>query len=72
MLGHTDDGQQFAVKIFDLENKQNDKKIVEYLKAEVESTKEIKHPNIVKYYEFSDAAIMQKKSGKELTVAYLV
>jgi len=70
-LAHKDDGSEYAVKIFDLGNTQNNARFMELLKAEVDATMKLDHKHIVKYYEFNEAAIMKKTNGKEATVAYI-
>ena len=71
-LAHKEDGSEYAMKIFDLSNTQNNGRFMELLKSEVEATMKLDHKHIVKYYEFNDASIMKKtKDGKETTVAYI-
>ena len=64
-------GNQYALKIFDLTNPQNNSKAIELLKKEVESTQKLDHHNIVKYYAFKENSIQNKKSGDKVPVAYI-
>ena len=50
-------GNQYALKIFDLTNPQNNSKAIELLKKEVDSTQKLDHHNIVKYYAFKENSI---------------
>ena len=71
-LAQTDAGDEYAIKIFDLSNSQNNGRFMELLKSEVEATMALDHKHIVKYYEFNEASIMKKtKDGQESTVAYI-
>jgi serine/threonine protein kinase len=64
-------GNQYALKIFDLNNPQNSGKAMELLKKEVESTQKLDHHNIVKYYAFKENSTQKKKSGETVPVAYI-
>jgi serine/threonine protein kinase len=70
-LAHKDDGSEYAIKIFDLSNSQNNAKFMNLLRDEVEATMKLNHQHIVKYHEFNEASIMKKANGKEATVAYI-
>ena len=64
-------GNQYALKIFNLNNPQNNAKAIELLKKEVESTQKLDHQNIVKYYQFQENSVQNKKSGEKVPVAYI-
>jgi serine/threonine protein kinase len=64
-------GNSVALKIF---NKSKDSYSPEFLKlckTEVEKTKELDHPSLVKHYMVSEDATWVKKGGKEVKVAYI-
>lgn len=46
-------GQYFAVKLFNKGNPSLDHKILELLKAEVETMSQLNHPNIVNFIEYN-------------------
>lgn len=62
---------EYALKIFDLSNPANGKKAIDLLKKEVEATQKLDHKNIVKYYQFQESSMWNKKSGKNVEVAYI-
>ena len=70
-LAHKSDGSEYAIKIFDLSNTQNNTRFMNLLKGEVEATMRLNHKHIVKYHEFNEACILKKTNGKEATVAYI-
>ena len=51
-LAHTNDGQEYALKIFDLTTQSNDKNFIQMLKEEFQTTISLRHKHIVRYYEF--------------------
>ena len=62
-LAHKDDGSDYAIKLFDLSDAQNNARFMNLLKDEVEATMRLDHKHIVKYYEFNEAAILKKTNG---------
>lgn len=67
-----EDGRQYAIKIFDLQNEQFNERAFRLLKQEVEATNELEHKNIVKYLEFKEEANLTKRNGEVKRVAYIV
>ena len=63
-LAKDSNNSDVALKIFDLTNPLNDKHLVELVKQEFMATQKLDHKNIVKYYEFREAAVWRKKSGE--------
>jgi serine/threonine protein kinase len=63
-LAHDETNAEYALKIFNLTNPHNNKKAIDLLKKEVEATQKLDHKNIVKYYQFQEAATWNKKSGE--------
>ena len=56
------EGQEFAVKIFDL-SKANVAQLMTWAQSEFELTRENDHKHIVKYYEFCENRTLTKKDG---------
>jgi len=70
-LGTSQDNQEYALKIFRLDNPQFNDKAFKLLKEEVEATTQLEHRHVVKYFEFKESAIMHKKNGQQIEVAYI-
>ena len=70
-LGTSQDGTEYALKIFRLDNPQFDAKAFKLLKDEVEATTQLDHRHVVKYFEFKESAQWIKKNGRSLEVAYI-
>ena len=70
-LARDSNDAEYALKIFDLTNPTNNKKAIDLLKKEVEATQKLDHKNIVKYYQFQESSTWNKKSGKNVEVAYI-
>jgi len=64
-LAHKDDGSEYAIKIFDLSNSQNNAKFMNLLRDEVEATMKLNHQHIVKYHEFNEASIMKRRMERK-------
>jgi len=73
-LAEGPDGEQYALKIFDLSKEKNkrNKNFTKYIKQEISLSKNFDHENIVKYYDFKENSSLQKSNGQDKTVAYLV
>ena len=59
----TEDGTEYALKIFRLENPEFNEAIFKNLKREVEATSALEHEHVAKYFEFKESAIMTKSDG---------
>ena len=70
-LGTAQDGTEYALKIFRLDNPQFNDKAFKLLKEEVEATNQLEYKHVVKYFEFKENATMHKKSGQQVQVAYI-
>ena len=70
-LAHTEDGTSYALKIFDRSKPENDDKFLALVDEEVSATIDLKHRNIVKYYEFEKDAEYVKPDGSRKRVAYI-
>ena len=70
-LAHTEDGTSYALKIFDRSKAENDDKFLQLVDEEVGATLELKHKNIVKYFEFEKDAEYVKSDGSKKKVAYI-
>ena len=70
-LAHTADGTSYALKIFDRSNPENDENFLALVDEEVSATLNLKHKNIVKYYEFEKDAEYVKADGTKKRVAYI-
>ena len=66
------EGNQYALKIFDLSNPDISQEYMKLLKQEVEATKKLDHKHIVKYLKFEESTIWRKKNGSEIPVAYIM
>ena len=53
-LAETEDGQRYAIKIFDLDKPDFNERAFRLLKEEVKATTQLDHPNIVKYHDFKE------------------
>ena len=58
------DGNEYALKIFDLTNPRNNKKALDLLKKEVEACNKLQYKHIVKYHEFKEESTWKKKNGE--------
>ena len=65
------DGTEVALKIFRLDNPNFNEKAFKLLKEEVEATTQLNHKNVVRYFEFKEHAIWNKKNGSQVEVAYI-
>jgi serine/threonine protein kinase len=65
------EGNQVALKIFDLENNKISDNSLALLKTEYEATKDFCHENIVRYMTFNDSTYEIKENGHKKKVAYL-
>ncbi len=70
-LGQTPDGNEVAVKIFRLDNPEFNKRAFQLLKDEVQSVQTLEHKHVVKYFEFKENAVWNKKNGQQVPVAYI-
>ena len=70
-LAHTEDGTSYALKIFDRSKPENDDKFLALVEEEVSATLDLKHKNIVKYFEFEKDAEYVKADGTKKRVAYI-
>ena len=66
------DGNEYAIKIFNMENPANDERQMELIKEEFETTKKLNHKHICKYYDFQENKTLEKPNGKTKRVSYLV
>lgn len=71
-LGTDPEGNEFAVKIFRLDNPEFSQRAFQLLKDEVQSVQTLDHKHVVKYYEFNENAVWKKKNGEQVQVAYIV
>ena len=70
-LAHDSQGNEYALKIFDLNNPKNNKKAMDLLKKEVEACNKLQYKHIVKYHEFKEDSNMLKANGESVPVAYI-
>ena len=70
-LGTSQDGTEYALKIFRLDNPQFNERAFKLLKEEVDATTQLDHQHVVKYFEFKERATMIKSSGQQVEVAYI-
>ena len=70
-LAHTEDGTSYALKIFDRSKPENDDKFLALVEEEVSATLDLKHKNIVKYFEYEKDAEYVKADGTKKRVAYI-
>ena len=70
-LAKDEDGNQYALKIFDLGNKHNNERAMKYLKNEVQMTMNLSHKHIVKYHKFEEKTHWIRSNGKSNPVAYI-
>ena len=66
------DGQQFAIKIFRLDNPEFNIRAFQLLRDEVQSVNILDHKHVLKYFEFNENAVWNKKDGSQVNVAYIV
>ena len=71
-VGTDSEGNEFALKIFDLANPNFNQRAFKLLREEVEATTKLQHDNIVRYFEFKEEATLFKANGQQKTVAYIV
>jgi len=70
-IGTSQDGTEYALKIFRLDNENFNERAFKLLKEEVEATTQLDHRHVVKYFEFKERATMHKKDGSTVEVAYI-
>ena len=70
-LAHTDDGTSYAIKIFDRSLPENDEKFLQLVDEEVRATQDLKHQNIVRYFDWNTDAEYVKEDGRKKRVAYI-
>ena len=66
------EGQQFAIKIFRLDNPEFNVRAFQLLRDEVKSVNILDHKHVLKYFEFNENAVWNKKDGSQVNVAYIV
>ena len=71
-LAEGPDGEEYAVKIFDLRKEKKNPNFTKYIKQEISLSTNFDHENIVKYYDFKEKSTLQRSNGEEIPVAYLV
>ena len=59
------------MKIFRLDNPNFSQRAFQLLRDEVQSVSNMDHKHVVKYFEFNESAVMTKKNGEQVPVAYL-
>lgn len=64
-VGMAEDGTEYALKIFNLQNPNFNARAFKLLREEVEATTSLEHDNVVKYHDFKEDAIMIKANGKQ-------
>ena len=70
-LAHDDEGTSYALKIFDRSKPENDDKFLQLVDEEVKATIDLKHKNIVRYFEWEKDAEYVKADGSKKRVAYI-
>ena len=70
-LAHDDEGTSYALKIFDRSKPENDDKFLQLVDEEVRATIDLKHKNIVRYFEWEKDAEYVKADGSKKRVAYI-
>ena len=71
-IGIAPDGTEYALKIFDLNDPNFNKRAFKLLREEVAATTSLNHENVVRYHEFNENSTIQKENGKTKNVAYIV
>ena len=71
-LAEGPDGEEYAVKIFDLRKEKKNPNFTKYIKQEISLSTNFDHENIVKYYDFKEKSTLQRSNDKEIPVSYLV
>ena len=56
-------GNEFALKIFDLANPNFNQRAFKLLREEVEATTKLSHENVVHYHDFKEEATLTKANG---------
>ena len=64
-------GTEYALKIFRLDNPNFNDKAFKLLKEEVDATTQLEHRHVVKYFEFKEQAQWIKSDGRTIDVAYI-
>lgn len=65
-------GEEFAMKVFDLDNPKFDEKAFRNLQAELDTAYDLEHQHIVRYYSLKEEATMIKEGKESKRVAYIV
>ena len=71
LLGETQDGTQYAVKVFDLTDLSTRKTFLNLLQNELVGEK-LDHENVVRYNESSESSTLHEADGQQKQVAYIV
>lgn len=69
-LGVDSNGNAVALKVFDLKDPRNNANMMKLLKTEVENTKNLEHPHVVRYLGFSEDTEETRTKGNR-RVAYI-
>lgn len=65
-------GKEIALKIMKIDvNKSKNTKLIDLFHNEINTMKQLDHPNILKVIDYSEKAQAQKRNGKSLTVNYI-
>merc|ERR1712038_737923 len=67
-LAHDEQNNEYALKIFDLNNPRNNKKAIDLLKKEVAATEKLQYKHIVKYHTFQESSVWNKENGESTQV----
>ena len=71
-IGKDTQGNEYALKIFDLNNPNFNRRAFKLLREEVAATTQLNHENVVRYHEFNENSMIQKPDGRTKNVAYIV
>ena len=71
-LARDNQNKQVAIKIFKLDQTNNDSPAMRAIEAEVSAYKALMHPNIVQLYDFVPEAFQVHPDGREERVAFMV
>ena len=72
MLGTSEDGTEYAMKIFPKNNsKFNNYRAIASLEQEVKMVKIFDHKHVVKYFDFNENSTMIEEDGKQVDAAYI-
>ena len=69
--GFQADGSKVALKIFQKDKPNFNQEFIKLCETEIEKTRKLNHPSLVKHFSIKSDAVYKHKDGRETKVAYI-